>query len=51
MRPLAKISMGIGVILLIAKRKRLPKLPAIAAPAGLHLARNDSSGSPCTCRS
>jgi O-antigen ligase len=30
--PLAKISMGIGVILLIAKWKRLPKLPAVATP-------------------
>ena len=30
--PLAKISMGIGVILLIVKWKRLPKLPAVATP-------------------
>jgi O-antigen ligase len=30
--PLAKISMGIGLILLIAKWKRLPKLPAVATP-------------------
>lgn len=30
--PLGKITMGIGVILLIAKWKRLPKLPAVAAP-------------------
>ncbi len=30
--PLAKISMGIGAILLIAKWKRLPKLPAVATP-------------------
>jgi O-antigen ligase len=30
--PLAKISMGIGVVLLIAKWKRLPKLPAVATP-------------------
>lgn len=30
--PLAKIAMGIGVILLIAKWKRLPKLPAVANP-------------------
>jgi O-antigen ligase len=30
--PLAKITMGIGVILLITKWKRLPKLPAVANP-------------------
>jgi hypothetical protein len=30
--PLAKISMGIGLVLLITKWKRLPKLPAIATP-------------------
>jgi O-antigen ligase len=30
--PLAKISMGIGLLLLIAKWKRLPKLPAAATP-------------------
>jgi putative inorganic carbon (hco3(-)) transporter len=30
--PLAKISMGICVVLLIAKWKRLPKLPAVATP-------------------
>jgi putative inorganic carbon (hco3(-)) transporter len=30
--PLAKISMGIGLMLLIAKWKRLPKLPAAATP-------------------
>jgi O-antigen ligase len=30
--PLAKITMGIGVILLIVKWKRLPKLPAVATP-------------------
>jgi O-antigen ligase len=30
--PLAKISMGIGLMLLIAKWKRLPKLPAVATP-------------------
>ena len=31
--PLAKISMGIGLMLLIAKWKRLPKLPAVATPS------------------
>src|ERR1700733_12010978 len=30
--PLAKISMGIVAVLLIAKWKRLPKLPAVATP-------------------
>jgi putative inorganic carbon (HCO3(-)) transporter len=30
--PLAKITMGIGLILLIAKWKQLPKLPAVAIP-------------------
>jgi O-antigen ligase len=30
--PLAKITMGIGVILLITKWKQLPKLPAVANP-------------------
>jgi O-antigen ligase len=30
--PLAKISMGIGLVLLIAKWKQLPKLPAVTTP-------------------
>ena len=30
--PLAKITMGIGLVLLIAKWKQLPKLPAVATP-------------------
>ena len=30
--PLAKVSMGIAAVLLIAKWKRLPKLPAVATP-------------------